>query len=1642
MGAKEIKINNSMEAKRDMEDSTYDVIKNRLFTQSEDLKKRVDKLNVAKNEVFGSIETKLLGSDRVITDHNCIPSDMAPIGDIFLFGYNVSIGLKTKVEINDVFSIYRYKDHTFQKEKLDLINNDQFIKDFDDLYRYYKNTIFVKFTILDPYFYMIFQTGQNATDIKAFKWLIKGNKLIYVDSRSEHEVKFVKSTGLDYVKTTRDDHHNGAFPHVSILDKVFVETVNGDLTIKIEDNTESGAGIYSEPVDDIDQNLDDADIYYADLDEIIVIKIRPYKENDYRYFVFNNKLKNVVRIDSLEDTCILLPGNHGIIFPEGYYLQSGEYKIFDVPVQNGIFDKMISSINGEDYQFLFYDIESGIYLIYSYNIIDQTIETPILCSGYSRFDNGEMIVFKPEDEPRKNHMVQIWQTPYVGKNHIREGNTDSLLFNIGNKDIVKCMAECMVVYKLIQKGESYQSIYIDIVKETEQIIDTYFWLDKDEAYNLKEVLLSIKETSSFAIGEYEKVVRIKKSTKKQIDEVKKESEELLTRLNYGTYNSINEYVKILAEIRNLRGRIVSLRDLRYSEPAIVDSLDTRVKEKNEEFSNKCVKFLVQPDGLKIYSDKVNELQEEIIKVTKSKEGNELIERMDEASRDLELLIDIVGNFNIEDPTMTTEIIEKISSLFSLLNNSKARVKTRVQEFAKQEMTIQFASQMKLLGQSVVNYLEVSDTVEKCELYLNKIIVSIQELEGRFSEFDEYLLKLNEKREELYNTFTNKKQAIIDKQNKRIDGLFQSSERIINGIIHRLDSFNSVEEINGYLATDIMAEKVRDITTKLRDLGDNVKADEIASRLKTIKEDAIRQLKDKEELYLGGKNVIKLGTHHFSVNTQAVDLSIVQRNSDLYYYITGTDFWEKIEYKGIDKYQYVFEQSIVSENKDVYRGEYLAYSIFEAARSNQYETLDLLYSKTEVGLLQAIQKYMEPRYQEGYTKGVHDIDAAKLLKALLDLHYNIDLLIYKNRVRALARLFWNRLAENDTKELLVFRLRELAKVGQYFNSQPNLDNYIPYIVSKLEAAYNGLTFFDNQDIPEAAQYLCKEIMIDKDFVVSKEAEKLFNGFIAYLNKKNAFDEFRLSVKNSTKDIEGTFYLVKEWVNAYRVDVLDNNKTEDWLDEEELSGVLDELIVILIENVASLGRVVSVNTRTTVEGLVGTHNVINDGKYILVYTKFINKLRNYCDIIVKDYNSIQAIKKDLIQKCKNDFKLDELKPKVLTSFVRNKLIDQVYLPLIGNNLAKQIGVVGDNKRTDLMGMLLLVSPPGYGKTTLMEYIASRLGLIFVKINGPSLGNSITSIDPEQANNASARAELRKLNLALKMGNNVMLYVDDIQHCNPEFLQKFITLCDGQRKIDGVYKGVPQTYDLRGKKIVVIMAGNPYTEGGEKFKIPDMLANRADVYNLGDMLGENEEAFKLSYIENSLTSNPVLSKLSTSNQQDLYGIIDMAKGVDRENVNLDGDYSTDELNEYISIIKKLFIVRDVVLKVNTEYIYSAAQSDDYRKEPPFKLQGSYRNMNKIAEKVVSITNENELFQQILTCYENDCQTLTTGAEANKLKWKELVGCLSHEEQIRWDEIKTIFLKNKMIRGEDKLGQAVVALSNLTDNIEMIKDIMAKTI
>ncbi len=401
---------------------------------------------------------------------------------------------------------------------------------------------------------------------------------------------------------------------------------------------------------------------------------------------------------------------------------------------------------------------------------------------------------------------------------------------------------------------------------------------------------------------------------------------------------------------------------------------------------------------------------------------------------------------------------------------------------------------------------------------------------------------------------------------------------------------------------------------------------------------------------------------------------------------------------------------------------------------------------------------------------------------------------------------------------------------------------------------------------------------------------------------------------------------------------------------------------------------------------------------------------------------------------ELKINELEPKVLTSFVRNKLINEVYFPLIGNNLAKQLGTAGDSKRTARMGMLLLISPPGYGKTTLMEYLAKTMGLHFVKVNGPTIGHSITSIDPVEAKTSGEREELKKINLSFEMADNVMLYLDDIQHLSPEFLQKFISLADGQRKIDGIFDGESKTYDLRGKRFCIVMAGNPYTESGSKFQIPDMLANRADVYNLGDVIGDTAHLFNLSLIENAAIENVYLEKIASRSFQDFYALIDFISQGTEQLPDLEGNYTKQEIDDCITVLQHVIKIRDVVIKVNQQYIQSAAMQDVYRTEPSFKMQGSYRNMSKLVAQVVPMMNEKEINDLLLTHYESESQTLTADTESNLLKLKELAGLLTVDEKIRWEEIKELFRKNNKHGGLAKDDKVFAEMLNLNENLEGI--------
>lgn len=1614
-----------------LERSTYEIIRNRLETHAGELRKRLEQLNELRRDVFGSIPTELKGTERINTANNCVARDIVSIGNRLLFGYNVYIGLRTETRLEDVFSVYHSEGEHFVQESLELLSDPNFHHDFKQLYKYYKDTSFHKFQVIGPYLYLVFQVGKTTSDIKSFKFLIEDGALKYVDNRSDHEVKFPAQHGFEWKRTHRDLHRSGQHPHISIEDRIFVETVGGDLTVKIEDNTDDGLGIYREPVEDADQTLDDAEIFYAIVGNLIMLKIRPFKEDQYRYLIYNEKTQRVTRMDAIEQACVLLPEDHGLIFSNGFYLQSGDHKTFESGLSGLMFEKRIAASNGEDYLYVFYQRETGHYVLLSYNMIEQQVQTPQICNGFSLFEDGRQICFRSDETPVKHHALQVWQTPFVSSNTTTEAKTDSYLYKIGNREVVRAMAECSELINLIHKDDSYADLYDDLVKKSGDIVDSYFWLGNSETFNLNETVAEIKAAATSAVDEFDKVIRVRQNTREQFDATTAEAEKAISDANVRPYRQIDDFVTSLAQLRATRGAVITLKELKYVDLAAVEKLEEQIVDQTESLSQKCVGFLLKENSLKPYVDRVNSQQTSIESLSTVAQAKKLEEEISAGSGELEMLIDIVSNLKIDDATKRTQIIDNISTIYANLNKTRAQLKKKSQSLMSVEGAAEFNSQLKLLSQAIVNYLDVCDSPQKCDEYLTKMMVQVEELEGRFSEFDEFIVQLAEKREEIYAAFDNKKLQINEARNRRATALMSSAERILTGIQSRMAGFETVEEINSYFAADLMIEKVRDIVEQLGELDESVKVDDIQSRLKTVREDAVRQLRDKKELYVDGQNIIQFGEYKFSVNTQTLDLTTVLKDGDTWFHLSGTNYFEKVEDDVFETSRDVWDQAIVSENREVYRAEYLAFLILQKSMTEE-PTIKDLAAFEEKQLVEHVQGFMAPRYAEGYVKGVHDHDAALILRNLCKLTQKLDLLKHSASARVLANVFWNQL-EATTKNNLTTKMKSLAEAQHLFGSVNGRHNYISQIASLVTSFVESAGFSEPRFATPAAECLFDQLVIARTFVVSSAATRLVAEFEKYIKREDHKGTLAQSLKSKTLSGVDRYQIVNDWIRSFI-----SHKDLTFSDD-----VIDEAAAIFADHTRGKAKVIEADPVVSVEGLLGDHPQIESKSYELNYNRFMDRLRQYEEETVPRYNEFVHLKKDLIDRRRNELRLDEFKPRVLTSFVRNKLINDIYLPMVGANLAKQMGVVGEDKRTDLMGLLLLISPPGYGKTTLMEYIANRLGITFVKINGPAIGHRVTSLDPGEAPNASAREEVEKLNLALEMGDNVMIYLDDIQHCNPEFLQKFISLCDATRRIEGVFRGRTRTYDLRGRKVCVVMAGNPYTESGEKFQIPDMLANRADTYNLGDVIGDSLEAFELSYLENCLTSNSTLAKLNSRSRQDIYTIIEMAEHPDAPPKSLEGNYSIEEINEFVGVMRKLLVVRDVILRVNREYIDSAAQADDYRTEPAFKLQGSYRDMNKIAERIVPIMNDDELQVLIMSHYENQAQTLTTGAEANLLKFRQMTHQMDDEQAARWEDICRTYKRNQVLGaagGDDQLSQIIAQMTTFSDGLHGISSTLDK--
>ena len=1614
------------------EGSAFETIKRRLKEQGGQLREQVSGLNQAREEIFGSAGMNVLGRARVRTENNAIARDVVRLGDKLLFGFNLQLGLRKTLVIEDVFRLYHLNDGDSGFEMTEaaiegsFLKDERFATDFRELQQYYNTATLSQLVILKGMLLMAFRIGDKLDDLRVFRWELKpdGEVSRYIDNRGERDLSFPERFSFPWKTVGRDSQVQGRSPHLNIADTLFVDNLRGNITFKVENNTSTGEGIYSDPVESDSQSLDDASFDFADLGEILLVRILPFNEEHWRYYLFNRTERKIERVDAMAGSVASLPDNHGLIFPSGYYLSTGELKTFQIPDGDFRLKRTLRAPNGEDMLYVFFEQRTGQVILFRYNLIRKQADVPLIGHGYALFENGHLVIFNADKEPTLVHPLQVWETPFTSESFHAAANVanDSELARIGNPELVRGIAELNTVVTLVEGASASERHFTNLIRTVDRILDQFFWLSarQDEALfaGLNQQLSTIRSTAELVLDEYEKVQSIRAQTEAAITEVAQDQGALMRDLKPDSWKAPDQFVSYLARLRDHRGRVRTLNDRRYADKARIDTLEEELAEAEDRLTERTFRFLASPEALDGYRQTLTELQTALAEADSRDALKKIVDRYRELTEGLDMIQGMLASMGGDDAALETAITDNISGIYATINQQRSEAEIRLKEQGSAEARAQFAARIRLFEQSLANGVSALSDVRECDGLMTRMLDQLQELESQFGEYDEFLAAILEQRENAHESIEARRQQLQDQQQRRVTTLTDAAARILKNLGRRTERFSSPEELHAFFASDAMVSRLRSMAGELRELGAAMEADDCLGQLKAAQDTALRSVRDKADIFEDGGAVIRLGKHKFSVNQRELDLTLIPRDDHVLLHLTGTQYYERLEEPELDRLRGYWNMSQPSESDRVYRAEYLSALVIDEFR----KAGDLPVNVADLDELTGyIRKFASPRYREGYEKGIHDHDAALIVSTLWPAIQNAGLLRFSPRARALAMLFWAGLSQQQSagqqlrsRCLSAGILSRMMQSDELLESlQQELEPQLANFVEEQQLSLAGPGSDGRSLVHSAAQYLVRQLAEESEaFDITRYAGDLATGFVEALKRDNQFAQYQQALEVVADQPAARWSITSHWLKAWMA------KT----DQQHLLHYLPEAVVVL-----NVGETVKTTVRRVelafqIEGLLGQHPRIEERTLSLQLDEFDERLRYHQQEIIPGWQQLQEVRQQVLEKWRGQLRLDEFRPRPLSSFVRNKLISESYLPIIGDNLAKQMGTAGEDRRTDQSGLLMMISPPGYGKTTLMEYVANRLGLIFMKINCPSLGHDVMSLDPEKAPHSTAEAELIKLNLALEMGNNVMLYLDDIQHTHPEFLQKFISLCDGTRRIEGVWRGKTRTYDMRGKRFCVVMAGNPYTESGEVFKVPDMLANRADIYNLGDVLSGMEHAFALSYIENSLSSNRVLAPLATRGMADFYRFADLAEGKTVADSDFEHDYSAAERDEIVALLKKMIRVRETVLRVNQAYIASSAQAEAYRTEPTFKLQGSYRNMNKLAEKLSPVMSDQELEALIDDHYQGEAQLLTYGAEENLLKLKQMRGTMTDEEALRWQTICEEYCRRQQAGGDEETGVKVV--------------------
>ncbi|WP_446048145.1 DNA repair ATPase, partial [Streptomyces olivaceus] len=463
-----------------------------------------------------------------------VPRDIAAVGEgVLLLGSAGRPVAGTPAAVADVFTLYDRDLNPLPEPAVPgLLDDPAFVREFADLHRYYRGARLLRLRVVDGRLLAVFRTGDKADDIRVLRWnLAADGPAAFLDARGERDDVFPPAHDFTWTPTAREDHVQGRHPHIAVPGGFYVGAVGGALTVKSDNDTETDRGVFTEPVDEPLQALADADVAHARVGPLVLLRVRPYKEETDRYLVCNTLTGSVVRLDGIGTACRRLPDDQGIVFPGGYCLATGVHKTYELDADGLEFEREVRSPNGEDVLYAFHARGRSRGLLLSYNTIRKEVANPLPCRGWALAEDGTFTVLRADgDEPAQVHPVQLWNSPYVSDTYAAAPAGSGPLARVGNADLVRGVSAVLSVAGAVADGittaEGYRALAADCVRAA----DGHHWLGEDELGDLAGALAAVRDTAGQVLAEFETVRELTRRAAEARDEAAERIAAVVRRL--------------------------------------------------------------------------------------------------------------------------------------------------------------------------------------------------------------------------------------------------------------------------------------------------------------------------------------------------------------------------------------------------------------------------------------------------------------------------------------------------------------------------------------------------------------------------------------------------------------------------------------------------------------------------------------------------------------------------------------------------------------------------------------------------------------------------------------------------------------------------------------------------------------------------------------------------------------------------------------------------------------------------------------------------------------------------------------------------------------------------------------------------------